>query len=174
MLYGNRGLVPEQSYEVEFGKSRILRAGSDVTVIGVSHMVVEALRAADILKSEKGISAEVIDLLSISPIDWRTLCESLKKTGNLVIVDNSWTACGVSAELMAGIVERFSDLGVFRVARMGFAPAPCPTTKPLENAFYPNASSIARKCFELISPNDEEWIPTSREAKEVLDFKGPF
>jgi pyruvate dehydrogenase E1 component beta subunit len=173
MLYGNRGVVPEGSYEVPFGKARVLKEGGDITIVAVSHMVVEALRAATHLE-KVGVHAEVIDPVSLSPFDYETVFQSVAKTGRLLVVDNAWTACGASAEIVAQVAEHFQQTRQVRLQRMGFAPVPCPTTKPLENLFYPSARTIAAKAYDLVKGAAQNWLPEGPEAKEILEFKGPF
>ena len=79
MLYNNAGYVPSKTFEIPFGKARILKEGKDITIVGVSHTVEDSLRAADLLK-EVGISAEIIDPISLSPIDYATIRKSCLKT----------------------------------------------------------------------------------------------
>ena len=91
----------------------------------------------------------------------------------MLVVDNGWTMCGASSEIIAQLVERLGGRQDFRAARMGYAPTPCPTTKPLENLFYPTATSIAERAHALVKGR-EDWRPVAAEAKEIAEFKGPF
>ncbi|MBP2316238.1 alpha-ketoacid dehydrogenase subunit beta [Azospirillum soli] len=172
MLYQLRGFVPTEAYEVPFGKARVLRKGRDVTIVGISHPILDCLRAANSLDAV-GISAEVIDPVSLAPLDIDTIADSVSKTGSLLVVDTSWTNCGASAEIVAQIAERFAGDRAVRLRRLGYAPTSCPTTKPLENAFYPDAASIAQAAFGLLHKG-EEWRPLATEAKEITEFRGPF
>jgi len=172
MLYGNRGVVPAEPYEVPFGKSRVLTHGEDLTIVAVSHMVVEALRAYHHLL-DVGIHAEVIDPVTLSPPDMKTVMKSLHRTGRLLVVDNSWTSAGASAEIVAQAVERMNGSRKLVARRMGFAPTPCPTTKPLENLFNPNARTIASTAFAMVKGR-ADWVPEGEEAREIAEFKGPF
>lgn len=174
MLYKNPGHVPEEPYEVPFGQARILTKGSDVTIVAISHMVLEALRAAAHLREEKGVSVEVIDPVSLAPLDMETITASARKTGKLVIVDNAWTACGASAEILSRVVESSPHDAIPQALRIGFAPVPCPTTKPLENLFYPNGRTIAAQVWDMLQGRAMEWLPDGEEAKEIAEFKGPF
>ncbi|WP_421781071.1 alpha-ketoacid dehydrogenase subunit beta [Kiloniella litopenaei] len=170
MLYANRGMVSSDNYEVELGKARILREGSDVTLVGVSYTVVDCLRAADLL-AEVGISAEVIDPVSLSPFDHDTINRSAKKTGRLLVVDNGWLTCGASSEILANLMEQSATNIVAK--RMGYAPSTCPTTRPLEDHFYPNPQSIAQQANEICG-GDKRWSPQSIHRKEIEEFRGPF
>jgi pyruvate dehydrogenase E1 component beta subunit len=173
MLYGFKGIVPEEPYEIPFGRARILAHGDDITVVAISHMVVEALRARTHL-ADIGIHAEVIDPVSLAPLDIDTITQSVARTGRLLVVDNDWTNCGASAEIVAAVIERSGDDRPLRIARLGYAATPCPTTKPLENLYYPNGRTIAAKAFAMVKSKDGGWEPHGTEALEIEEFKGPF
>lgn len=173
MLYRFRGIVPEQPYEIPFGQARVLASGDDITIVAVSHMVVEAVRARTHL-AEVGITAEVIDPVSLAPLDMDTLLASVAKTGRLLVVDNGWLNCGASAEIIARVAESSQFEKKPKVARLGFATVPCPTTKPLENLFYPNAHSIASQAYTMVRGKADGWAPVAAEAQEIAEFKGPF
>ena len=143
-----------------------------MTLVGISYMVVECIRAQHQL-ADVGISAEVVDPVSLSPLDVDAVVGSVRKTGRLMVVDNGWTACGVGAEIVAQTVERLQGMPDLRVRRMGFEPVPCPTTKPLENLFYPNAQRVAAAAYQLVR-GEGRWTPPPTEAPEVVEFKGPF
>ncbi len=133
MLHYQKGHVPAEPYTVPFGKARFLAHGDDVTLVGISYMALECLRAARSLEAA-GIRADVIDPVSLSPLDTEAIVESVRRTGRLVAVDTSWTACGATAEIAARVVERLSGRRV-QVHRMGYAPVPCPTTKNLQDIY---------------------------------------
>ena len=172
MLYGNRGVVPEAQYEVPFGEARLLTEGEDVTIVGISHMVVECLRAARALK-DNGISAEVIDPVSLAPLDIDIISASVRKTGHLLIVDTSWTTCGAGSEIVAQLAELFGSEGIPKMKRLGYAPTPCPTTRPLEDIYYPSGRTIAEAAYGLIH-GCYDWIAPEIEAREIAEFRGPF
>jgi pyruvate dehydrogenase E1 component beta subunit len=173
MLHPQKGHVPEEPYTVPFGRARVLAKGMDVTLVGVSYMAVECLRARDLLR-QVNVDAEVIDPVSLSPLDIETIALSVQKTGFLLVVDTAWTNCGASAEIVAQIAERFCGSRDVRLRRMGFAPVPCPTTKPLENLFYPNAQTVASAAHALLHDDREAWTPEHVEAPEIMHFRGPF
>jgi pyruvate/2-oxoglutarate/acetoin dehydrogenase E1 component len=176
LLYATEGYVPTGSYEVTLGQARILTKGSDVTIVAISHMVMEALRAKQHLEAI-GISAEVIDPITLWPLDMDTIMKSAQKTGRLLIVDNAWLTCGASSEIMTRAVEMSQNEGKETpvLARMGFAPTTCPTTRPLENLFYPNGRTIAAKAYEMIKgKNAKAWEPPADAKTEIDTFKGPF
>jgi pyruvate/2-oxoglutarate/acetoin dehydrogenase E1 component len=168
-----KGYVPETSYTVPIGKSRILSEGADVTLVGVSYMAPECLRAKHLLEKE-GISAEVIDPVSLSPMDWEPIVASVQKTGKLIVVDTSWLTCGASAEIITGVIERLPSKLNLEVKRMGFAPATCPPTPRLEDLFYPNPVRIAQAAHQMLRPQVRDWNPDYVEEKEIAEFRGPF
>ena len=172
MLYENSGYVPEGTYEVPFGHARKLTEGSDITIVGISHMVVECLRAAQVLKFE-GIFAEVIDPVTLARLDINAIIASINKTGHLLIVDTSWTACGASSEIIASIIEKIGEHKIPKIKRMGYAPTPCPTTRPLEDAYYPSAQTIAEAAYQLVRPGTF-WSAPHIPAQEIAEFRGPF
>ncbi len=173
ILHFQKGPVPEGSYEVAPGKARITAHGNDVTLVGISYMQVECLRAQRYLESV-GIQAEVIDPIWLSPLDIDTIVESVRKTGRLIVVDNGWTMCGASAEIAAQVSERLQDEKPIRVRRMGFAPVTCPTTPSLENSYYPTSRDIAAAAHNLVRGNATNWMPEERADLQSVDFKGPF
>ncbi|HKA78168.1 MAG TPA: transketolase C-terminal domain-containing protein [Pseudolabrys sp.] len=173
MLYGLKGIVPEHLYEVPFGHARVLAHGDDITIVAISHMVVEALRARAHLETV-GIHADVIDPVTLAPLDIETIVQSVERTGRLLVVDNDWTNCGASAEIVAAVAERCASGRALGIARVGYAPTPCPTTKPLEELYYPNGRTIAAKAFAMVKENGAHWLPDGVEAKEIQEFKGPF
>jgi pyruvate/2-oxoglutarate/acetoin dehydrogenase E1 component len=176
LLSNMESYVPEESYTVPFGQARIMREGSDITIVAISHMVLEALQAAKYLEQAR-IKAEIIDPISLRPLDIDTIVASVKKTRRLLVVDNGWLMCGAAAEILTQVMEALPE-GVngkpISIARMGFADTPCPTTKPLENLFYPNGKTIAERAAKLINANGKIDFSIDSEIKEIDEFKGPF
>ena len=172
MLHYQKGHVPAEPYTVPFGRARVLARGDDVTLVGISYMALECLRAARSLE-EAGIHADVIDPVSLSPLDTDAMVDSVRRTGRLVVVDTSWTMCGATAEITARVVERLPGRRV-QVHRMGYAPVPCPTTKNLQDIYYPTVEQIARAGYRLVRGEAGTWAPAAPEAPELVAFKGPF
>jgi pyruvate/2-oxoglutarate/acetoin dehydrogenase E1 component len=176
LLYSTEGYVPTQSYEVQLGKARVLTEGSDITIVAVSHMVMEALRAKKHLET-MGINAEVIDPITLWPLDMDSIMASVQKTGRLLVVDNGWLTCGASSEILTRAMEmcQENESAIPPMARMGFAPTTCPTTKPLENLFYPNGRTIAVKAYQMVKGRQAKaWEPPVDAKTEIDAFKGPF
>ena len=142
-LYDAIGEVPAPQEPIPIGQSKILREGTDVTVIGTSWMNVEALKAAEVL-AKTGVSLEVVDPRTISPLDDSLMVRSVKKTGHCIVADNGWLNCGFSAEITTRIYEKCFGNLKSPVTRIGFAETHCPCTRPLENMFYPTAIDIIR------------------------------
>jgi len=144
----------------------------EITIIANSWMVIEAIESQNALAAN-GISTDVIDVRSIVPLDIQTIVDSVNVSGRVIIADNDWTFCGFSSELSAQITEQcFARLRKPPV-RIGFAPTPCPTTRPLENAFYPTAIDIIHAAENLLSidPIDISGVHFNDYENR---FKGPF
>lgn len=175
LLYFTDAFVPEHPFEVEFGKARVCTQGNDITVVGISNMLVECLRAHELL-AEVGIHIEVIDPISLVPLDIDTIVDSVRRTGHLLVVDNAWTNCGASAEIVAAVLEKAQDGKPIRVRRMGFAPTTCPTSPTLEQQFYPDPGKIAKAVYEMVRPGAALWQPDPERTKlsHQVKFRGPF
>ncbi len=171
LLHQIEGDVPEPDYECPIGKARVLAEGDDVTLVATSHMVVEALRARRALATV-GVSAEVIDPVWLAPLDTGAVLKSVAKTGRLLVVDNGWTTCGASAEIVSRVVESADRAP--RVRRLGFAPVTCPTTRNLEELFYPSAHTIGQAVCKLMGIRDDTWRAQVGLSSEIAEFRGPF
>jgi pyruvate dehydrogenase E1 component beta subunit len=142
-LYGTKGEVPEGEVLVPFGKARIAREGTDVTLVGYGRQVNMLLRVADRLAEEDDpISAEVIDLRSIRPFDTETLVASVRKTHRAVVVQEQWRWYSVASEVAAIIQEQaFDDLDA-PVERVSGAEVPAPYARNLEIAAFPSEQDV--------------------------------
>ena len=134
--------VPEEPYELAFGEAAIRREGKDVTIVAIGLMVHRALEAAQALEAN-GVDAEVIDLRTLVPLDRDTVYNSVKKTGRLVVADEDYTSYGVTAEVIASVVER--DVGILKSApkRVAYPDIQVPYSRPMEQFALPNADKIA-------------------------------
>ena len=168
-LYGIEGEVPEAPVETPIGRAAVYRPGRDVTVVATSLMVCEALAAASALVSH-GVDVEVVDARSIRPLDEETILNSVAKTGRLVVADTSWGLCGFSSEVAGLVVEKAFDSLRAPVRRLALADCPAPVSMPLENAFYPKASTIARSILEVLG----EAVPDLSSVDREYSFKGPY
>jgi pyruvate/2-oxoglutarate/acetoin dehydrogenase E1 component len=173
LLHFQDGPVPECSYTVAPVRARITAAGEDITLVGISYMQVECLRAVHYL-ADIGINAEVIDPIWLSPLDIQTITDSVERTGRLLVVDTGWLPCGASAEIVAQVAERLQGMRDLRLKRLGFAHTTCPTTPPLEDLFYPNARTVAAAARDLVEGCATGWMPDARADLKSIVFKGPF
>jgi pyruvate dehydrogenase E1 component beta subunit len=143
MLYGLEGEVPDEATPIPFGEAAIRREGEDVTIVATSKMVHTALDAAESLAKD-GISAEVIDPRTISPLDTATIIASVKKTHGLVVAHEAVKTGGVGAEIAAQVAEAAFDYLDAPIARIGAPFTPVPFSVPLEQAFIPSAADIVQ------------------------------
>lgn len=173
-LYDIDGPVPEnKDFTIPIGEPNILKRGKDLTVVSTSWMNIEALKAAEILKRDHGIELEVIDPRSLYPLNYNKIYSSVRKTGHCIIADYDWLYCGFSSEVSARINENCFGMLKKPISRIGFLHSPCPTTRPLENRFYPNAVSIIREVEKLLrlkaaDLSGDEFYSYGKK------FKGPF
>lgn len=174
LLYATDAFVPEQAYEVDFGKARICTQGDAITIVGISNMLVECMRAHELLV-DIGIYAEVIDPISLVPLDIETIIRSVQRTGRLLVVDNAWTNCGASAEIVARVAEQTNGRPI-HIRRMGYAPTTCPTTPVLEREFYPDPAKIAQMALTMVKSDAPAWQPDAGRAQLAYQakFRGPF
>ncbi|MFH1847194.1 MAG: alpha-ketoacid dehydrogenase subunit beta [Candidatus Omnitrophota bacterium] len=142
-LYEHVGYVPDETYEIPFGKGIIRRQGNDVTVVGISYMAFEALKAQAELE-KKGISVEIIDPRTLNPLDENLIIESVKKTGRLVIADTGGKICGAGAEISAMVSERAFKYLKAPVIRVALPECPTPASSELEKVFYPGCEDIVK------------------------------
>jgi pyruvate dehydrogenase E1 component beta subunit len=148
-LMGERGPVPDEEYEIPFGKAEVKRQGRDLTIIATGVQVPRALAAAATLAKE-GISAEVVDPRTLEPLDKATLIASVKKTGRVVITDESHDNCGVASGIAAIIAdEAFGSLRA-PVKRVTIPHVPVPYAVPLEDHVTPTAERIAAAARALV------------------------
>lgn len=171
-LYWQEGNVPKSSYVLPIGKGSVRRKGSDITIVATSWMNVEAKHAASILE-RRGVSVEIIDPLTLVPLDEKIIVKSINKTGRCIVADNDWSFCGFSAEVAALVSEQCFGKLKAPVLRIGFAPTPCPTVRCLENEFYPNAKTIVRAIEKMLDLGHEDLSGEQFYSHEKR-FKGPF
>ena len=149
VLYRLKGPVPEDEYLIPLGKCDVKREGEDVTIVAVARTVTEALKAADKL-AEEGISAEVIDLMTIQPMDYDTIVKSVMKTNRLVIADDSVKTCGISAEVSAYISEFAFDYLDAPIIRVNSPPLPIPFSPQLEKQYMIDSDKIVDAVKRLV------------------------
>ncbi len=160
LLYGSRGAraepgatdatseIPDHDYTVPLDRAAVRRQGSQVTILAWLLMLHHSFAAADLL-SAKGIEAEVVDVRSLSPLDYETIGASVRKTGRVLIVEEGPKSGGVAAEIAAGIAERFSGSLLAPVVRVASPDIPVPFSPVLENAYRPDIPRIADAATRL-------------------------
>jgi acetoin:2,6-dichlorophenolindophenol oxidoreductase subunit beta len=155
--------------------SRVVRRGSDITIVATSIMVLEAMRAAEFL-ADYDIDCEVIDLHCVSHPDKALILQSLAQTGRLLVTDTSWPAYGVSAEICRLVAETDPRLLSAPVVTLGMQPASCPTAKALEDLFYPDLAQLVEAIVRLVRPSETGIpLPDHRSMTDFYKcFKGPF
>jgi pyruvate dehydrogenase E1 component beta subunit len=148
-MYGDKCEVPADEYYIELGKADVKRAGRDVTIVSFNKMMKVALGAAAELEKE-GISAEVIDLRTIRPLDWMTILESVKKTNRLVIVEEQWPFASVSSEITYRIQKEGFDYLDAPIRRITAADAPLHYAPNLVAAALPDVNRTVRLVKEVM------------------------
>jgi len=149
LLYPVEGEIPEEEYTIPFGKADIKKDGSDVTIVATLYMVHIALKAAKVLEKE-GISAEVVDPRTLTPLDKQAIVRSVKKTGRMVIVSEDCKTGGVSAEIAASVAEEALDYLDAPIKRLAEPDTPIPFSPPLEQYVIPNEKMILKAVKEVI------------------------
>ena len=148
LLYHEQCEVPEESYELPIGQSRTVREGTDITLVGISKMTSVCLEAAELLAAE-GVNAEVIDLLSVFPIDYDHIIASVQKTHRLVIVDEDTPTCSVAADIAATVGEEAFDSLDAPIMRVQAPHTPVPYARELELAYIPDARRVVKTVREI-------------------------
>ncbi|MEY4106954.1 MAG: hypothetical protein RL181_1296 [Bacteroidota bacterium] len=149
LLYAHKGPVPEGEYLVPIGVAAVRRPGTDITLVSYNKMMLPALEAAEELAKE-GISAEVIDLRTIRPLDVRTIVESVKKTNRLVVIDESWPFASVASEVAYVVQKNAFDYLDAPVVRVNAADTSLPFASTLVDEYLPNAAKIIRAAKEVL------------------------
>ena len=141
LLYGVKGEVPDEYYEIPLGSAEITKKGEDLTLLSYGAGIRIINEVSDILE-KKGINAEIIDLRSLNPIDYATIGESIKKTNKMLALDTSRRNGGIMAEIVADVQENFNDWLDSPIIRVGAKDVPWPYNKNLESNAYPDSSEI--------------------------------
>lgn len=148
-LYEEIGEVPKKIYTVPIGKGIVRKEGKDVTIVAISYLVPEAVRAANFLEKE-GTEAEVIDLRTVKPLDEEIILRSVKKTGRLVVADSGWKTGGLASEIAKRVYTAlYQDLKA-PIGIVSLPDAPAPASSVLEKVFYPKKDDIIKIIKELL------------------------
>ncbi|HUY54836.1 MAG TPA: alpha-ketoacid dehydrogenase subunit beta [Candidatus Nanopelagicaceae bacterium] len=152
LLYSTRGEVPISAPgdgEVPIGQAKVVREGSDVTLVGYSRMLLQALHAAEVLEREDGISCEVVDLRTLRPLDYPTVVNSVRRTHRLVLCGEDWRTGGFGASLLSEMHDRcFDDLDA-PIQRVAMRDIPLPYSRELEKLLIPSSEDIVTSVRRL-------------------------
>lgn len=173
--------VPKKLYKTPIGKAKILSKGKDITIISFSEALIQVLRLKEIIEKSK-ISAEIIDLRSLRPIDKKTILKSVKKTKNVLVVDNGWKTYGIGAEIISIITENMFSKLKSNPIRLGIKEIPIPSSRSIAKDSYLNPNQILdaiakitkkkiNSKFKKLFEDKIKKIPTDIPYK---DFTGPF
>lgn len=174
-LHRTFGHVPIEPYEVPIGSAKVVRQGTDVTIVTYSYMVTEALRTAKILEAF-GVNVEIVDLRTYRPLDTQTILASVQKTGRLITIDNGWVKYGVGAEIVSTVVSNnFSCLKSAPI-RLGIKDVPIPSSRSLANEVYPGPKQIAAAIQSALGVTIDIAATALPDVQDTPDdeFKGPF
>lgn len=151
-LYGSKAQVPDEEYSVPFGQARVARAGKDLTIFGISGMVPEALAAAEEL-AKRDVSAEVIDPRTLNPLDMKTVVESVKKTGRLLITHDAYRTCGVAAEIAQRVIEEAFDYLNAPIVRVTGLDIPVPSGN-LQSLVVPSRDQLVKSALKMMGKTE--------------------
>jgi len=149
LLYGEKWEVPEEEYLIPLGLADVKREGSDITLISHGRAVITCIKAAELLQAEHDISAEVIDLRSIRPLDEETLLASVRKTHRAVVVEENKPFCGIASQIAATLQEKAFDELDAPVGRLSSVDAPAIYSPPVEKRQLPDPQRVIAKVLEI-------------------------
>jgi len=176
-LHQSQGFVPDGEYTVDIGKAKIKREGKDVSIVGSSLMVAEALKAADILMEKYGISAEVIDLRSVRPIDWDCIFRSVSKTGAVLATDIGHGCISVASEIVSKVTQNKSIDLKFKPISICSPDHAVPTSQYLASEYYPDHMTIVNSVRSMFGQSATGLeVGKKNQPSDVPGewFKGPF
>jgi pyruvate dehydrogenase E1 component beta subunit len=168
-LHEDEADVPTEYFTTPIGRAAVVRPGRDVSVVGVGPMVSEALKAAQALE-QTGISAEVIDVRTLRPLDVPTILDSVRRTGRIVVADSDWAPCSVAGEVVARVAEEAFEALKVRPIRVTWPDSSVPSSQAIEAKFYPGAREIQEAAMQLCeAPGGHGFVKST-----VKEFHGPF
>lgn len=173
-LHFVKGVVDKKIYKIPLGKSAYLHRGNDITIVSFSYAIIECLKVNKILK-KNNIKADIIDLKTLRPLDYKKILKSAKKTKKVLIVDNGWAKFGISAEIASIIAEKI-DTKV-KVKRIGVTDAPIPSTVSLAKFSYPDTQNILNEIRILMNKKTKLKYKIDKGLKPDQpdsSFLGPF
>ncbi len=181
-LHDTFGQVPSGYYKVPIGKASIVKKGEAITIVSTSHMTIESIKAANLLK-KMGINPEIIDVRTLKPLDEQTIFDSVSKTKRLLVADLGYKSFGAAAEIIAAVSENQKVKLLTNPQRITSPDLPTPSTPALAKYYYPRYIDIARKVVKMVGGNRKklEVLIKEEEKNRITpldvpdkDFKGPF
>ncbi len=178
-LHGVSGYVPEKEFDIEIGKSHLYKEGDVLTLVSYSYMFIECIKVAEFFESHS-IKIELIDLRSLRPLDCATIITSVKKTKNLMVVDNDWLSYGIGAEIVATVSEKCGRILKSNPGRIGLEEVPIPSTRALARYCYPSQGKIIKTIVKQLNlkgikiPQAKYNLSINKSDIPNINFKGPF
>lgn len=178
-LHGVSGHIPENQFDIEIGKSNLYRKGKHITLVSYSYMFIECIKVADFFR-ELNYEIELIDLRTLRPLDTETVIKSVKKTKNIIFVDNDWKSYGVGSEIVSRVVEECGEVLKSNPVRLGLKEVPIPSSRALARFCYISVGQIIEKIalqLEIKNINiPEELFNLGLDNSDIpnKNFKGPF
>jgi pyruvate/2-oxoglutarate/acetoin dehydrogenase E1 component len=178
-LHNSVSKYKKGDFRIKIGKSRICKKGKDITIISMSYLTIESTIAADYLKKKYNVSAEVIDVRTIKPLDWNTVFNSIKKTGRVLVLDTGFTTGSVAGEIIAKIAINHFKYLKSAPSRMAMPDCPEPTSSALTKNFYISSKDIVLEVIKIlklkrIKKSENELIKNIPGDTPGDWFKGPF
>lgn len=175
-LHMTKGHVPKKFYKLPIGKTRIMKKGSDITIVSFSYMLIECLTINKILKENK-INSDIINLCSLNPLEMKKIISSVKKTKKILVVDNGWKNYGIGAEIIASINETLGGDEKITCQRIGVTQTPIPSTRSLAKFSYPDKKKIIKIIEKLTGKNiktSKKFLSNVPIDQPDKSFLGPF
>jgi pyruvate dehydrogenase E1 component beta subunit len=178
-LHNIKSVVKKKYYELALGKAKILKKGKDITILSISYLNIEAVKAAKFLLSEYKIDAEVIDIRTIKPMDWKTIFKSIKKTGRLLVLDTASITGSISSDIIAKVVTEMSILLKSPPARMAMPDIPEPTSYGLAKEFFLSDVNIVNSVLKILKVKiknslNKKILRIRNYDQPYMNFTGPF
>ncbi len=177
-LHNTTSEVPEDMFEVEIGKARVRRPGNDLTIVTWSYPVLEVMKAVEYLEAQ-GVSAEVLDMQTIRPMDMAAIKQSVRKTGRLLVVNDAWKFGGLAGEVIASVSEDESITLKSRPARLTYPDFPSPSTHALTKFYYNGPLEVVQAVGKVLGRKIDTASVAEYQSQRTHDvpdqnFKGPF
>jgi len=172
-LHDLTGMVPKKHYRQNISKCKVIRKGEDITIVSFSYMIYECLKAGSELK-KIGVNSEIIDLVSLRPIDYKKIFDSVKKTKNLLVVDNGYHDYGISSEIIAKVNSKFQNKIKLKMKNIGILSSAIPSSKSLAKYCYINYVDVYNHATNLLGLKNTNKLIFFFNDVPNLDFEGPF